>query len=93
MSNGIKLGAGSLYISDGETFKTLGGVEELYVGVDYANGEDEHITTISNGGITLTIKPTYKKWFKKKKGNRYIYSYKLKVGFDLKVINKLFGGE
>lgn len=94
MDSGIKFGLSTLYVSDGETFKEFDGTpKEMVVGIDYANGKDEYIETIINGEMTLTLKPTHKEWFKKKKGNRYVRSYKLKEGMDLKVFNKLFGGE
>ena len=94
MHTNIKLGSGTLYVSDGEHFKEVesitGGVissEELEVAADALSQQFQNVQT------TLTLRPTYKKWFKKKKGKRYVYHYIVKEGFDPKIIKILRGEE
>lgn len=104
----IKLGSGNLYVSDGEDYKEIGTItggynivtEELAAATSgYIDLEDLEEAAVAlskqfqNVQTTLSIRPTYKKWFKKKKGKRYVYRYIVKEGFDPKVIKMLIGGE
>lgn len=92
MHTGPILGAGKLYISDGENFKEVGPTENLtYVGIDYADGKDETITTFSNGETTLSAKLTHKEFYYKRKGKRHVRYYKIKDGISEKIWRKLLG--
>ena len=90
----MNLGAGTIYASDGEFYKEVasftGGViavEEIEAAADALSQQFQNVQT------TLALSPTYKKWFKKKKGNRYILYHKTINGFNPKIFDWLLGGE
>lgn len=93
MHTGITLGAGTIYVSDGDEIKEIGTITEGIITeiepVEYA----EEIIKLHNQAIELTMKPTYKKWFRKKKGKRYVLYHEIKKGFDPKIFDWLLGGE
>lgn len=89
MHTGITLGAGTIYVSDGDEIKEIGTIASGEVTeiepVEYA----EEIINLHNKTVSLTIAPTYKKWYRKKKGNRYVFDYEIKKGFDPKIMKML----
>lgn len=92
MHPNIKLNPGTLYISDGQEYKEIA-ITSGYLEPQQSKEVINDIDIKSNfyGEATLTIRPTYKKWFKKKKGKRYLHYYIIKNGFDPKLIQKLRG--
>lgn len=91
MHTGITLGAGTIYVSDGDEIKEIGTIAEGNITeiepVEYA----EEIINLHNKAIELIIEPTYKKWFRKKKGNRYVLDYEIRKGFDPRIFKWLLG--
>lgn len=91
-TNNINLGGGTLY------FKTVSGeyqdvgtvvsgkLESVEIGADYAIGFDKQVETT----IPLN-KFKYKKWYKKRKGNRYVHCYIWKSEIDPKLLEILEG--
>ena len=93
MHTGIKLGAGTIYVSNGDEIKEIGTITEGKITkiepVEYA----EEIINLHNKAVSLTLTPKYKTWFRKKKGNRYILYHKTINGFNPKIFDWLLGGE
>ena len=85
MHTGIKLNDGKIYTQgeDGnerELGVISGGSVEIEPMEDECTYADINHLGINKGyGITLT--PTHKKWYKKKKGGRWIHRYVIKPGF------------
>lgn len=94
IDSNIKLGKGVLCIKgeDGE-LKELQPVENIeYIGIDYANEEDKTGVFLSNGEISISLEYiTKKKYHRKRKGKRYIYSYYEETTLHDDFLEKVFG--
>ncbi len=83
---------GKLYFKseDGE-YKELGTTTEL----EFESGKEDAFTETVRKGWgtkdTFAIRPIYKVWYKKKKGDRFVRYYKIKQGIDPKIIKLLIG--
>ena len=84
------IGGTLFFQGDTGEWKVIGAaiIEGLKVGIDMGIPEDDKTVQ-----TTISLTPKYKKWYKKRKGKRYVYDYKWEIGFDPKVIKKLLGGE
>ena len=71
--------------------------EAILYEVGIANQEDyyfpEPLPTEYSFSKTIRFTPTYKKWYKKKKGKRHIWYYKKKYGINPKIIKLVKGGK
>ena len=77
---------------DGE-YKELGATTELEFESN-KNEEDAFTKAIRIGWSNTEVYVatlTYKKWYKKKKGKHFVRYYKIKRGFNPKIINLLIG--
>ena len=82
---------GKLYFqnNDGE-YQELRAVEKVEI------EEDAFTKAVRSGWDakdTFMITPIYKEWYKKKKGKRYVWYYKIRQGIDPKIIEKLLKGD
>ena len=87
---GQRINCGKIYIHDesGE-YKELGAPTEIELNdieIDgFVEGEQSWKTN------EVYVIPIYKEWYKKKKGNHFVRYYKIKRGFDPKIIKLLKG--
>ena len=83
MNTGMKLNDGKIYAKghDGKTSEVVIIDEpvELDVESECTYADINHLGINKGYGITLT--PTHKEWYKKKKGGRWIHRYVIKPGF------------
>ncbi len=87
---------GKLYIQneDGE-YEELGTTSELALEPTEIK-EDAFTKAVRigwNTSDTFIIKPTYKEWYRKKKGKRYVLYSKTRYGIDPKILRLLVGGK
>ena len=82
-----KINCGKIYIQDEDgEYKELGTTTEL----EFESSEDDYTLIKEVNGCSCVI-PIYKEWYKKKKGKHFVRYYKIKQGFDPKIIKLLRG--
>ena len=88
-----KINYGKIYVQDEDgEYKELGTTIELkFESSEY----DDTLSSCCNCNInnTLIIRTIYKSWYKRKKGKHYVWYYKIKQGFDPKMVKCLIGGK
>lgn len=104
MNTNIKLGSGTLFFQDdnGE-YKEIGSIGSFNIEPEELKEASKELIeeplkaaykeSFINGQAEFILKPTYKKWFRKKKGNRYVLCYEIRKGFDPRIFGWLLEGE